>query len=191
MVSEPIERITEKLSQLFVSEEQGINNNDWIGDTGVEAKYGRRDIGGSLTSWLRRVWYEATNPRKVEKILQRKFLGNQKTAGVQERAAAISEGNARLARFVKTEEYKLFEKFLFQIEAFAYYTIARPEGYFNQQDPKLKGKAISIEYFLGFYNGQLSVIEDWRTMMREAIRFHEREKELERSKQKKNETKSK
>lgn len=173
--SQSIEGVSKRLSELY-EEADNIGDADNERDTGLASERGRSTRWGGIKSIIRRAWDEATKPRAVEKILQRKLMGKASDEQVQRKKEKAREGSLRIAKFTETLEFEVHEKFFSRIESFAYYALRHPEMFFNESDPSKRGRALSPDYYLGFYNGQLSVVEDYRTMIRDTVSFAENEK---------------
>ena len=128
-------------------------------DSELEAEYGRRYTRTSIDTFIKRVWDANHARRRVEKVL-RPASREEEVERVQKKAEEARKRNARLNRVTKVDGYKDIEEMLKTWEAYCYY---------NLRFPELRKENVSRDYYHGFQNGALWIVEGFRKDIQRAI----------------------
>ena len=158
-------RVRNFFSSLFQSmrkmSRQNENRNVGEENSNLEASRGRHDIRGNIEAFTKRVWDASQKLQTMDELLRKQSLRARKNEEIQRREEAVSKRNLLLAKLTESEEYEIIVEFFKRIENNAYFNLRFPESRKDQ---------VSMDYFVGFQNGSLYVIENFRSMFAEAIR---------------------
>ena len=134
-------------------------------NTEVETTSGRYDLGRGAFDFSQQLWDANEKQKRVGQVL-RPTTREEKAERVQEKKERTHQRFVKLSRLNKTEGYKELEKLLKRWEFLSYYNLRFPE--------RRKDK-VSREYYNGFQNGALWVIEGLRNEMVSAIAYLQRQ----------------
>lgn len=123
-------------------------------DPVMEAEYGRRIFGRSNEERRKRLWDAEDVKREMAGSL-RPGLRKEEAERIQEAARKRSERNALLYTATKRLEFNILVAFLNNIEKGAYANLRHPEN---------RKAMVSNDYFNGFQNGTIEVVEIIRNM---------------------------
>ena len=120
----------------------------------VETSSRRYDIRGSIDSFTERVWDAIKKPRRMDELLRKQSTRAEKNEGVQRKQEEVDRRNSRLSRLSKTEGWEVdVVGMLRQWVNFCYMNLRFPEA---------RKDKVSLDYYVGFQNGALWVIEGLR-----------------------------
>lgn len=156
----------------------------------MEIEYRRLHTRESVKQFTRRLWDEGQKLRGMGRLLQKQSVGKGKDEEIQRRKETADKRNIGFYRFSKTPEYRIITEFFKQIEEDAYLNLRHPE---LAKDTKVTTGGvsggiryanhwISQDYHTGNQNGRIETIEDFRSMMMNAIMAVEKQKLEEESK---------
>lgn len=141
-------------------------------DPNLAAQLRQRFFGRSNEERRERLWDAENEPREVERVLRPRSR-EEETKRIQEQARKRSQRNYLLFSGTKREDFHVLVAFLNRIESGAYA---------NLRHPDLRKPNISLDYFNGFQNGTIEIVENIRNMYVEAARqyYNELSKKRER-----------
>lgn len=120
----------------------------------VEAAFERHDIRRSVEAFTKRVWDAVKNVQTVDGSLRKRTLRTRSDEEIQRKQEEVNKRNLRLTHLSKTEGWKIdVINMLRQWENFCYMNLRFPES---------RKDKVSLDYFLGFQNGSLWIIESFR-----------------------------
>lgn len=136
-------------------------NSFYKKDPKLETSSGRHDIRRSVESFTQRVWDAVQKPKGVAELLRKQSLRTRKDEEVQRRQEEIDKRNIRLVHLSRTQGWEIdVVNMLRQWENFCY---------MNLRFPETRKDKVSLEYFLGYQNGSLWVIESLRKEIYNAV----------------------
>jgi len=161
----------------------------------VEVEHRRLFLRKSISEFTRRLWDEGQKLRGMDRLLRKQSLGKGKDEEIQRRKDTADKRNIGFYRFSKTPEYRIIVEFFKQVEEDAYLNLRHPE---LAKDTKVTTGGvsggiryanhwISADYHAGLQNGRIETIEDFRSMIMNAIMAVEKQK-LEEEQAQNNET---
>ena len=138
-----------------------VKRNNWRKNPEVEAAYRRHDIRGSIENFTKRIWDACQNQKGMGQLLRKQSLRTREDEGVQRKQEEARQRNLRLTRISRTDGWQIdIVGMLQQWENFCYMNLRFPE---NRRDK------VSLDYFLGYQNGALWIIEGLRKEIYNAV----------------------
>ena len=125
----------------------------------METKHGRRVGRRSIKSACQRFWNEAQKLRTMERIL-RKPTRSQQTERIRRKQEKDGQRATRLKRLNKNPDFSIIRKKLKDEETMAIYGLATATT---------KRDNVSMDYYVGYLNGRISLIWEIRDMISKAI----------------------
>jgi hypothetical protein len=150
-----------KVREMFWHREKRDSVSESERNSELEAKRRRHQTWRNLGNFTRSLWNEAKISRRVESSL-RKRLREKEDGRIQEAKERVYQRNLRVSKLCDSEGYSDFVKFLQKCEKIGYAALRHPE--FRKGDNQQ-----SLDYYMGFQNGLLSMIEDSRKFFDDAI----------------------
>lgn len=180
MDTERNKNIFSKMRDLFWNWKKRGSISESERNSELEAEHRRHQTRRGIRNFCRGLWNEANVSRRVESSL-RKRLREKEGERIQRAKEKVHERNSRVTKLCDTPGYKDFIKFKQKCESIAYMGLRHPE---------LRNDKHTLDYYLGFYNGILSNIEDDRKFFQDAL-FNKakEEREAEEEQQQKEESK--
>lgn len=150
----------------------------------LETEHRRLFTRESIKQFTRRLWDEGQKLRGMDRLLRKQSVGKGKDEEIQRRKETADKRNLGFYRFSKTPEYRIITEFFKQVEEDAYLNLRHPE---LAKDTKVTTGGvsggiryanhwISQDYHAGLQNGRIETIEDFRSMMMNAIMAIEKQK---------------
>lgn len=150
-------KIREILSGLFNQPDKRSNIN--TDNSELEAEDRRRIGRRSIESYTRHLWDTPTKLRKVARALQ-SALRKKKDGGVQPQKGADTERLVKMKRVFEAPDFQIVKDIFREKEAGAYFGLRHPET---------KKEGVTSDYYNGFLNGRLSIIDEVRDSFERAI----------------------
>lgn len=145
-------------------------------DSLMETSHRRHDARGGIDNFTKRIWDAVKEPQRVVELLRKQSPRTRKDEEVQRREEEIRKRNFRLSRLEEQEGWrKDVVGMLRQWENFCY---------MNLRFPETRKENVSFEYYTGFQNGALWIIESLRKEIYNAVLYVKKEalKEAEKKK---------
>jgi len=141
-------------------------------DSELEAESGRRLIRGGIERYSRHLWDSTSKLAKMDRVL-RKRSRDEEAERVRVQSEKARTRSAELKRVYESKDFEHEKHELQTIENACYWSLRHPESRKNN---------ISFEFYNGYLNGQLSVIEHLRSMYERSIAEAKRGEGLEEAK---------
>lgn len=122
-------------------------------DTIVEAPHRRHDERRSVDDFIKRVWDAVQKPPSMARLLHKQSTRESKDEAVQRKQEEVGRRAIRIANLSKTEGWKEIIILLQSWENFCYMNLRFPES---------RKDKVSTDYYTGYQNGALWVIEGLR-----------------------------
>lgn len=161
---------------LFYGEvEQPVKSDPHKENTQLEIEYGRRIFGGGHKERRFSFWSSKNDEGKVGRTLQPR-VREEEVRRLQEIAERKSKRNILLYSATRRDDFNILKAFLQRAEDGAYSNLRHPE---------IKRDGISQDYFIGFQNGIIQLVEDIRSLyVQAAVDYHKEMKKIEEDKTK-------
>lgn len=130
-------------------------------DSTMEIEHGgcNRGTDINIKRFTQRLWDANEKLRRMAGVL-RKRPRKEEGEGVSAKEARAKERALRLKKIYEDEDFKEVIDALTEIENISYFSIKHPET---------KRDAISLDYYYGYMNGRISVVDHFRDMFHKAI----------------------
>jgi len=151
------EKFREILSSLF--DKSGTRSNNDTDNSGLEAGGGQRVERGSVESYTRHLWDTPKKLQRVARALQ-SALRKKEAGRIQPEKGANTERLVGMKRLYQSPDFNIAKEILMEKESSAYFGLRHPET---------KKEGVSQEYYNGFLNGRLSIIDEFRDAFERAI----------------------
>lgn len=145
-----------RLYALFWSEGTDDRNAE---DTILETGGGRRERGGSIERHTRHLWDTTAKLQRVAKAL-RTTIRKKETSGLQSQKEPNTERYAILKRLYESNDFNIVKEILISKESAAYFGLRHPET---------KKEGLTMDYYNGYLNGRIGVIEEIRDEFDRAV----------------------
>lgn len=142
-------------------------------DSELETARRRYDVRGSVDAFTQRIWDAFDVKGKVGRLLRKQSLRTRKDEEVQRRQEEIGRRSLLLTNLSRSQGHVIEKEFFKKIESGAYLNLRFPEG---------RKEGVSLDYYVGFQNGSIWVVENWRRMIAEAVINHKKNAILNRKK---------
>jgi len=119
----------------------------------LEASYRRYDGGTGVNNFTQRVWDAVKKLPRMEELLRKQPTREEENERVLRKEEENERRIAKLAQLSRTEGWEIVVSLLRSWENFCY---------MNLRFPETRKDKVSFEYFIGFQNGALWVIEGLR-----------------------------
>lgn len=172
--------IFNKMREVWGNWRKGRSVYEREGHSELEAQHRRQQTWRNIGEFGRSLWNETNVSRRLESLLRKRSRA-EKDERVREAKERIHERNVRVAKLTDSKGYSDFVKFQQKAERLAYMGLRHPE--FRKSDNH------SLEYYIGFQNGVLSMIEDDRKFFEDAV--FGVEKEVQQAEEEQTKTKKK
>lgn len=126
----------------------------------LEAALRRHDGRGSVEAFTQRIWDAVKKPQRMDGSLHKHTLRTRQDEEIQRKQEEVNKRNIRLTRLERTEGWVDIVNMLRQWENFCY---------MNLRFPETRKDKVSLDYFLGYQNGSLWIIEGLRKEVYNAI----------------------
>lgn len=148
--------------KLFQRKNKSKSGNE--ADPRLAPERGRRAVGGGFESYLRDIWDASTKSRRMGQTLLKRALRVGEAERVRDEQIKRHARSIRLKALSQSEGFKDLVEVMQAIESDAYGGLAMPG---------VRDANQSLEYFVGYQNGNLACISRLRIAVNGAVEYLE------------------